>query len=712
MRFFLVNILNSFLKTYRQTLFHPPKPSFSVDVRYWPEIDGLRAFAVLFVILYHLDAHLVPGGFIGVDIFFVISGYVVSRSLAHCDQSSFSSFISDFYARRLARIIPALMLCLMITSLAMVLLIPNAWLSGTNQKTARFAVLGISNFALVATDNYFSPRPEFNPFTHTWSLGVEEQFYLIFPFIFYTWVKFSHKNNFINFILKLFLFIFLILSFIFLYFIQIVNPSVAFYMLPARFWELATGGLLYQLQVSHLKKFLPSAQCANIIGILGFVLILASAYGADRQAFPFPWSLPPVIGTVLILSAITQTNRAINDLVLVLRQDFLVFIGKISYSLYLWHWAVYCLFRWTIGLETFIQMFFAVLISFIFAKYSYIYIEKPMNISRKFINYNKYYCILRNILYIFLCYVVILLCFKFQHIISLSTVTQNAALWYPTDHVATDAEAGCTIQKKETNKNILRVEIFSRTCTRSTHEGPMRRVFVIGDSHAGAYRPLLTYLAGHRDISVVIYSFADCAYANFLRPSKPECRAHNQAMTDNILEQVNPGDMIFLSSLRMNRLVDQWAPLSDVSVKMATVGPEAELNRQMAYDEAVRLLKQLAQKPIHIILEAPKPVFPAPAFRCSDWFNATNPICRKGLTRSRTAIEADRAPIMASLEKVSGELKSVTVWDPLPILCPNALCAATTAEGPLFFDGDHLSHLGNERLIPSFLALIDQFQTQ
>ena len=152
-------------------------------------IDGLRAYAVVAVILYHFRNSLLPGGFCGVDVFFAISGYVVSRSLHEVAARNFAHFALGFYARRILRIYPALVACLLVTGLLQVLFIPLSWLSTTSYKTGLFAFFGVSNFALIwFNDGYFSPRVEFNAYTHTWSLAVEEQFYLLFPaLVFFTW---------------------------------------------------------------------------------------------------------------------------------------------------------------------------------------------------------------------------------------------------------------------------------------------------------------------------------------------------------------------------------------------------------------------------------------------------------------------------------------------------------------------------------------------
>jgi peptidoglycan/LPS O-acetylase OafA/YrhL len=150
---------------------------------YRPEIDGLRALAVISVIIDHFNKTLLPSGYLGVDIFFVISGYVISSSLYNKPAKYFGDFIARFYSRRLKRLVPALVVCVLTTSLMICLFDPSPW---TSLRTGESALFGLSNIYLLKhSTDYFGASAQLNAFTHTWSLGVEEQFYVFFPLIFW-----------------------------------------------------------------------------------------------------------------------------------------------------------------------------------------------------------------------------------------------------------------------------------------------------------------------------------------------------------------------------------------------------------------------------------------------------------------------------------------------------------------------------------------------
>ena len=225
--------------------------------RYRPEIDGLRAFAVVAVIINHFNNDILPGGYLGVDIFFVISGYVITSSLdGRGSSGGFGNFIGTFYARRIKRLIPALIVFVLLTTVLICLVNPSPEVI---LRTGMSSLMGLSNLYLLRqSTDYFAESTELNPFTHTWSLGVEEQFYFIFPLIvWFTGFATSKKNGG-----KFLLFALISLSFLSLArYSSFVgySPATAYFEMPSRFWEMAMGASTYlvcKLNVKRVEGFL------------------------------------------------------------------------------------------------------------------------------------------------------------------------------------------------------------------------------------------------------------------------------------------------------------------------------------------------------------------------------------------------------------------------------------------------------------------------
>lgn len=219
---------------------------------YRPDIDGLRAFAVLSVILYHFNETLVPGGYLGVDIFFVISGYVITNSISQNSSKKLSEFLLEFYARRVKRILPPLITCVVVGSILISLFSPTA---NDSLKSGLTALFGFSNlFFLETSADYFGSTPELNVFTHTWSLGVEEQFYFIYPILFWFIYKSDIAINNRFSLTSNVILILTLLSLIAYILLWPINPIAAFYLIFTRFWELGAGCLAYLSIEPAIKK--------------------------------------------------------------------------------------------------------------------------------------------------------------------------------------------------------------------------------------------------------------------------------------------------------------------------------------------------------------------------------------------------------------------------------------------------------------------------
>lgn len=647
------------------------------------EIDGLRAVAVISVILFHLKASLLPGGFSGVDVFFVISGYVVCGSLAKQNFSDFWKFILDFYARRILRIYPALVTCLVVTTILQVLFVPQSWLSQASVKTGLFAFLGLSNFALIwFNDGYFSPRVEFNAFTHTWSLAVEEQFYLLFPILFYVWIKGFKSNTFIGGVYKNLILILLLASSLIAIFQTSSDPDKAYYLLPSRFWELAAGALLYILHFQ--KKLVSSTKSVNEITIaLGLILIMLGFIYASPNKFPFPWALMPVLGTLLTINGVVSTSDNKPFLNSLLNNKWIVYIGKLSFSLYLWHWPIIVIFRWTVGIDKPETMFAVIVFTVVLSIFSFHFVEQRFRKTTFITSKTNQYIFSRGITTIFLLSILTAGIFKAQPFLSLS-VTSDQYNWYANAHDQTPISNHYKSVGSPFQNHTL---------------------YVLGDSHAGAYSTMLNMLEQELGVNVKIYSKGGCPVANLLSTS-PDCSKDIQENISKIKREAIQGDIVFLASLRMNRLADQWTTFDDSVVQEAQSSQASLIKRNDALQQAKSIIEDFQSVGLTVLIDAPKPIFKSPPFRCSDWFNSKNPICNAGTEIRREFLLNHREPAMLSLSALKKQNAKLVVWDPFPILCPTETCSAFDNNIPIFFDADHLSGHGNRILYPSFNALI------
>jgi peptidoglycan/LPS O-acetylase OafA/YrhL len=298
----------------------------SIKAPYRADIDGLRAIAVLLVIFNHVGIQRVPGGFIGVDVFFVISGYLIgSHMLGEMDAGRFS--IGRFYERRVRRIFPALLMMLLLCSpLIYLFFFPSEHYSfGLTERAALFS---ISNVYLSHQPSYFSPAVRTNPFLHTWSLGVEEQFYLAFPLLLLVLTRWARRY------LTIILWCLTIPLFLVACSWTRSDPIAAFYLSPLRAWEFLLGVLPAAAALPALRQ----SWLRNMASAVGLLLILwAGLFYRDTMPFPGWGALAPCLGAMFVIMAGQFGDSITGGL---LAWGPLRFIGLISYSLYLWHWPI------------------------------------------------------------------------------------------------------------------------------------------------------------------------------------------------------------------------------------------------------------------------------------------------------------------------------------------------------------------------------------
>ena len=668
-----------------------------------PHIDGLRALAVIAVLIYHLRETWLPGGFSGVDVFFVISGFVVSLSVSHWSGGGIGTFLGRFYARRLQRIVPALLVCLLLTSLVSVLVIPRAWLSSSNELTGLYAFFGMSNFYLAFhNETYFSPLAAFNPYMHTWSLGVEEQFYLLFPLLFFAWTRGGRLR-----ILSIGLSAMACLASLGDAWLRPAsNPTAAFYLITTRFWELGAGVLLFQglhlfanCKAGPIPRKLGEASAWLFLGLLGWGL-----FNSVVVEFPFPGAIIPIVATLGVLAGLHLAG-ARSVLARALGSSIPVYFGRRSYSLYLWHWPVYVIMRWTCGLASLSTMIAAVAATMLIAEASYRFVELPLRYSGSLRLWPRRGVVAAGLAMVVTSWGLSVWVTLVGAHLSLSTVTRNTEHWQARILPRIAEVPECFLLARSEGSASTQAWIYSRGgCASQPQSAP--DLFALGDSHTIGYSTMLTEYVLRTGAQITLYPNFGCTFAS-LQPGREggACPVQNQAELDDIRERSKPGDILLLAALRLNRLSEQDAMIDDPEQGATMDTTQAARDRDASSAQLLAQLGPLSDAGLRIVFEAPKPLFRSPPFRCSDWFNRDNPICAAGFSESRAVIEAYRQPVLESLNRLASAL-GASVWDPLPILCPRARCESVSEQGPLFFDGDHLSADGNRLLYPSFVEFV------
>ena len=632
---------------------------------YDPAIEGLRALAVISVIINHFNNRLLPSGNLGVDIFFVISGYVISLSLASRQERSFGEFILSFYARRMKRLVPALVACVVITSILICCFNPDPRIS---LKTGIAALFGLSNLYLqIQSADYFSPAAEVNVFTQTWSLGVEEQFYLVFPLLVWLTGMGRRRTGF-----KKLFFIITALCFastIAFVFFSANNTSVAFYSMPARFWELGAGCLLFltlkQRQPTRIN-FWPGKNSTLLLCLVIGVLFIPVKFSVTA-------TIAAVLLTMLLIASIHPQSIAHATLT----SRYATYIGRISYSLYLWHWTILSLSRWTIGIHWW-TVPIQVGLMFVIAAASYTYLEVPLRRARwsrssgKSIMYGLGASIGAALVAAILLNNHSSLLFKSRSIAPAFLPLMNSGLPY---------DPTCVV---DANKRPLKAETFD-LCTVLPTPSTLPMIWTLGDSHAGHLQGLLYAIHEKTGLGIHLIETPGVAFP-FVRQSRFEPRS---IIFGEIERNLRSGDIVLLARLFINRksgkVVDDlqtW--ISDVTNLSADLSPQG----------------------VSVVVMGPPPIFEFPDINTcvSSFFGDSS--CE----RSRSSISAEIEDVYRQLEQAEKSNENLYVFNQFDILCPksNLNCTPLSKQGFLFRDKDHLNSLGAASLSADFIGYLHQ----
>ncbi|GGA85169.1 acyltransferase [Arenimonas soli] len=629
---------------------------------YRPEIDGLRAIAVTAVVLYHASAGLLPGGFIGVDVFFVISGYLITSILVQEWRGTGRIDLLAFYARRVRRLLPALAVVLVATVAVAAVLLPRL---GRFQEFAESAIASVLFIANIYFDlragGYFDPAMDSQPLLHLWSLAVEEQFYLVYPLLLAGLFRLVRVRPLV---------VLGVLSLVSLFVAEYwlgVSPDTAFYQMPARFWELAVGGMI-ALGASQTQ----GERRATIQAGLGLALIVLSA-SLLQQGWRFPGlgALSSVAGAGLVLHAVHHSPRlGIVGRMLSLRP--MVLLGLVSYPLYLWHWPILTLDQETrlAPADTGWRLMLC-LVAVLLAWLTYRFVEMPVRRS----NWTAGAVLRRGTLG--------------------STAVLVAILGLTTINLGAEGSDLVTRTRQDRPADMARCHFDqSDTITHlspgscGSQPGRDARLAIWGDSHALAWKPLAWLLAQQAGVAAEAHTMDACppvpGYRGHL-PAAPgfgeNCAAFNALVRQRI--EARQYDTLILAA--------RWPAHLDIA--LFSEHELARRSRTVAESPSpseitVGLRDTLAMASRHarrVLVIGPTPVLRFDAPDCIGTSRLSE------CTRPRDEYERLVLPARQALLTAAAGLPNVQVIDPTDFFCSATECPAVKDGYGLFWDDDHVS---------------------
>lgn len=631
-----------------------------MNSRYRSDIDGLRALAVLPVVFYHAGIPYFSGGYVGVDIFFVISGFLITGLIiAELKAGTFS--ISDFYERRIRRIFPALFFMVFLVMLAgLIILLPKEF-SYYGQSAIATAIFVSNIFFWKTTSNYFDGPAEIHPLLHTWSLAVEEQFYIIFPLLLF--VIFKYSKTYLRHILLLILFGSLSLS------VWGVHnaPTATFYLAPTRAWELLVGSILATDAIPAVKRIFS----ATLVGLLGLSCIGYSVFFYDSNTlFPGLAALIPCLGAAFIIYAGSGNHKTL--LSALLSSRLLVGIGLISYSLYLWHWPLIVFLRHHILLRALNPTEITCLIaaSFIMAIISWRYVEKPFRGQSGILNRPRLFAA---------GFTSIALAIIFGMILSMTSGIPQRFEGLDKVAMQTESEFPEWAAYKWTDCSISDAKNWKQSsCNLSRSSANGGRALLWGDSFAAHY------VAGflqqpNTPFFLLRYTSHQCPpLLDYYAASNPECSDFNAAVLNLIKE--NKIDTVIMSA--------NW---------------QSYLARsKMSYPQIGVTVNKLSEVGIRVILIGQSPVY---GFTYPDEFYFSQ--LRHTSDPGFAEVELPTS-INSEIEKSA---PNAIFFDPSVELCHGSKCRYLEGTMYLVADSGHFTQYGSKKMVAALLAKIDTIRS-
>jgi peptidoglycan/LPS O-acetylase OafA/YrhL len=591
---------------------------------YRPDVDGLRAIAVVAVVVFHAFPGALRGGFTGVDVFFVISGYLISRLIwLGLADGKFS--LLTFYGRRVLRLFPALLVVLAACLIAGWWLLAPGGYERLGRDTAAAAVY-LSNFVFWRESGYFAPAASARPLTHLWSLAVEEQFYLLYPWLLIA--TFRRQRATVGLLLTL-----LVASFAVSVVILRIDPAQAFYLLPSRFWELLAGGLLAYAEI-HLT-WQPSRRVATVVSLCGLAL-LPLAFLGPRGGGDFPgwWALVPVAAAVLLLGG--GPHATFNRLVLARRP--LVVIGLMSYPLYLWHFPLLALARARYGTLSTGAAIAVVALSFVLAYLTFRLIEVPLRFHVRRVSWTPVPVL-----------IVLMLALGGGGLSidasggapSRLPLLMQKLTGFTYDYKPVYREGTCFL------RNDQDATAFAASCI---EPGTRPLLFLWGDSHAADLYPGLHALEATHRFRIAEFTASSCPpFVHYSPPHRPFCEGLNEAVIAK-LRALRPREVLLSAA---------WERYNDKTPLIRTV----ELLRRLRVPS--------------IVLVGPGPDWPQGLpqvlYNTYQERNALPTRVKRGLS--------DRPPKIDIMMRALARRLRIPYVAPLAVLCNPDGCIARTGTG-------------------------------
>jgi len=468
-----------------------------MNLHYRKEIDGLRAFAVISIVFFHAGFKTFSGGYVGVDIFFVISGFLITSIIYKDFQNGKFKFLR-FYERRARRLLPALFVVIFISIIfAWVWMLPNEIIEFSQSVLS--VLFFVSNFFFWNDSGYFSTNAEFRPLLHTWSLSVEEQFYLIFPAILIACLVL--KRTYIKGLLVLIG----VMSFGFSIWASIYKPTLAFFLIPSRIWEFILGSLAAMIvQYLNLSSTRFKRVLSELIGVLGLLLIVFPVFFFKKEMiYPGYLALLPTSGTALVLIFSTK-ETAIGK---ILGTKLLVLLGLISYSTYLWHQPLFAFMRLR-ELDSLTPLTSGALIgiSFTLGYLTWRFIEPIWRIKKETVRKKSFWVFIRISAVIFILFFLIIK-YTGGYLMRLNHL--------PKDYFQT---SWINYKLQDLNGNPCYTEVM-KPCKLAVFPEVPRNMLLWGDSHAGDFGSVFTQYLNKYKINGSMFSINGCAFVSLLRDS-------------------------------------------------------------------------------------------------------------------------------------------------------------------------------------------------